>query len=59
MVGLGLNLEESVGSQRQDHFVNLKRRNDKEVSMHTPILARASLAVGATFLIKRMPEPCN
>ena len=35
MVGSGLNLEESMGSQRQDHFVNLERRRDWEVSVHT------------------------
>ena len=35
MVGSGLNLEEFMGSQRQDHFVNLERRRDWEVSVHT------------------------
>ena len=35
MVGSGLNLEESMGSQRQDHFVNLERRRDREVNVHT------------------------
>ena len=35
MVGLGLNLEESMGFQRQYHFVNLERRRDREVSVHT------------------------
>jgi len=35
MVGLGLNREESMGSQRQDHFVNLEQRRDQEVSVHT------------------------
>ena len=35
MVGSGPNLEESIGSQRQDHFVNLERRRDREVSVHT------------------------
>ena len=35
MVGSGPNREESMGSQRQDHFVNLERRRDWEVSMHT------------------------
>ena len=35
MVGLGPNREESVGSQRQDHFFNLEQRGDREVSVHT------------------------
>ena len=35
MVGSGLNLKESIGSQCQDHFVNLKHRMDREVSVHT------------------------
>ena len=35
MVGLGPNREESVGSQRQDHFFNLEKRGDREVSVHT------------------------
>ena len=30
-----VNSNESVGSQRQDHFVNLERRRDCEVSVHT------------------------
>ena len=35
MVGSRPNQEESVGSQRHDHFVNLERRRDREVSVHT------------------------
>ena len=35
MVGSGLNREESVGSQRQDQFLNLERRRNREVSVHT------------------------
>ena len=35
MVGSGPNREEYVGSQRQDHFLNLERRRDYEVSVHT------------------------
>ena len=35
MVGSGPNLEESIGSQHQDHFVNLECRRDREVSVHT------------------------
>ena len=34
-VGSGPNREESIGSQRQDHFINLERRRDREVSVHT------------------------
>ena len=35
MVRSGLDREESIGSQRQDHFLNLERRRDREVSVHT------------------------
>ena len=35
MVGSGPNWEESIGSQRQDHFINLERRRHWEVSVHT------------------------
>ena len=35
MVGSGPNQTESMGSQREDHFVNLKRRRDHEGSVHT------------------------
>ena len=35
MVGLGPHQEESMGSQRQDDFLNLERRRDWEVSVHT------------------------
>ena len=38
-MGLRSNREESVGSQREDHFVNLEMRRDREVndlsSVHT------------------------
>ena len=34
MVGSGPNREESMGSQHQDHFLNLERRKDREVSVH-------------------------
>ena len=30
-----VNSNESVGSQRQDHFVNLERRRHHEISVHT------------------------
>ena len=35
MVGLGPNQEETVGLQRQDHFLNLEQRKDHEVSVHS------------------------
>ena len=44
MVGLGPNLEESIGSQRQDHFVNLERRRDREISVHTTHTSRSHLS---------------
>ena len=55
MVGLGSNREESVGSQRQDQFLNLERRRDRDVS--TPrVLVRANLEAGVTSLMRRIPE---
>ena len=47
MVGLGLNLEESIGSQRQDHFVNLKGRRDREVSVYTTHTSRSQSRSGS------------
>ena len=41
MVGSGLKREESMGSQRQDHFLNLKRRKDRKVSVHTTHTSRS------------------
>ena len=35
MVGSGPHQAKSMGSQREDHFVNLERRRDHEVSVHT------------------------
>ena len=35
MVGLGPNQAESMGSQHEDHFVNLEQRMDREVSVNT------------------------
>jgi len=35
MEGSGPNREESVGSQREDQFVNLEKRRDREVN-HSP-----------------------
>ena len=41
MVGSGPNLEKSMGSQRQDHFVNLEWRRDREVSIHRTHASRS------------------
>ena len=41
MVGSGLKREESMGSQRQDHFLNLKRRKDRKVCVHTTHTSRS------------------
>jgi len=41
MVGLGLDREESMGSQCQDHFLNLERRRDRKVSVHTTHTGRS------------------
>ena len=35
MVGSGLHMAESMGSQRQDHFCDLERKMDQEGSVHT------------------------
>ena len=59
MVGSGPNQKEFVGSQRQDHFLNLERRRDREVSVHTTQLVGASFEVGITSLIKRILEACS
>ena len=60
MVGSGPNREESMESQRQDHFVNLEQKRDRKVSVHIPpILAGVNLKAGATFLMRRILKPCN
>ena len=41
MVGLGPNQAESMGSQCEDHFVNLERKRDREVIMHTTHTSRS------------------
>ena len=35
MVGSGPNWEESIGSQRQNQFLNLERMRDRKISVHT------------------------
>ena len=59
MVGLGPNREESIGSQLQDHFLNLERRRDREVSVILLKLVGVSLEVGVTSLMKRILEACS
>ena len=47
MVGSGPNREESVGSQRQDHFLNLERVRDREVSVQTTHTSRSQSQSGS------------
>ena len=47
MVGSSPNLEESMGSQHQDHFVNLECRRDQEVSVHTTHTSRSQSSSGS------------
>ena len=47
MVGSGSNLVESIRSQRQDHFINLERRRDQEVSVHTTHTSRSQSRSGS------------
>ena len=47
MVGSGPNREESVGSQREDHFVNLERRRGREASIHTYHIGRSHSRTGS------------
>ena len=47
MVGSGPNLEESIGSQRRDHFVNLEQRRDREISVHTIHTSRSQSRSGS------------
>ena len=46
-MGLGPNYEESVASQCQDHFLNLKQRRDREVSIHTTHTSRSHSRSGS------------
>ena len=47
MVGSGPNREESMGSQHQDHFLNLERRKDHEVSVHTTHTSGSHSRIGS------------
>ena len=40
MAGSGQDWEESVGFQRQDQFLNLKRKRDRDISVHTTHTSR-------------------
>ena len=42
-----VNSNESVGSQRQDHFVNLERRRHREISVHTTHTSRSHSRSGS------------
>ena len=52
MVGSGPNQAESMGSQHEDHFVNLERRRDWEVSVHTTHTSRSQSRNGSHLLHK-------
>ena len=41
------NRRESMGSKRQDHFANLERRRDREVSMHTTHFSGSQSRIGS------------
>ena len=47
MLGLGLSLNESMGSQRQDYFVNLERRRDQDVNVPTTYTSRSKSQSGS------------
>ena len=47
MVGSSPNQEESIRSQRQDHYVNLKQRRDREVSVHTTNTSKSQSRSGS------------
>ena len=47
MVGSGPNQAESMGSQCEDHFVNLEQRRDREVSVHTTHTSRSQSRNGS------------
>ena len=47
MMGSKPNREEFVGLQHQDHFLNLKRMRDHEVSVHTTHTSRSHSRSGS------------
>ena len=50
MASSGPNREESVGSQHQDHFLNLERKRDREVSVHMTHTSRSHSRIGSHVL---------
>ena len=42
-----VNSDESAGSQCQDHFVNLERRRDRGISVHTTHTSRSHSRSGS------------
>ena len=59
MVDSGPNLKESIGSQRQDHFINLELRRDREVSMRTTYISRSQSRSGSHLSHEKNTKPCN
>ena len=47
MVGSGPHQQESMGSQRQDNFLNLEHRRDQEGNVHTTHTSRSHSRVGS------------
>ena len=47
MVGSRLDKEESMGSQHQDHFLNIKRMRDQEISVQTTHTGRSQSRSGS------------
>ena len=47
MVGSGQEWEESIGSQCQDQLLNLERKRDREVSVHTTHTSRSQSQRGS------------
>jgi len=47
MVGSSPHQQESMGSQRQDDFLNLERRRDREGSVHTTHTSRSHSRIGS------------
>ena len=47
MVGSGPHHEESMGSQRQDHFLHLEQRRDREGNVHTTHTSRSQSQIGS------------
>ena len=47
MVGSGPHQAESMGPQREDHFVNLERRRNRDVSVHTTHTSRSQSRNGS------------